>query len=157
MQRNFEEPADIGIPLDQLAFIVTKARAYDAEVDPVDPDDGSNDADDRAVDVLEASRHNPNARELAGAIAALDEEAQANLVALVWIGRGDYEPEEWDSAREAARERHEGPTARYLLGIPLLGDLIEEGAARLNVSLTREEQLGMHNPITEQPAEEDRD
>lgn len=145
---------DIGVPRDRLAFIVLKARAFDAEVPAVDPNDASNMADDRAVDIIESNH--VNAAELRAAIQDLNEEAQANLVALVWLGRGDYEPADWAEARAAARSRGHTATARYLMGIPLLGDLIEEGAAALGISLTEEEQAGMHNPMTEQPAEEDR-
>jgi hypothetical protein len=145
------------VPRDQLAFIIMKARAYDAEVEPTDPDEGSDGPDDRMVDVLEGTRDNPNVRELSGAIRALDVDAQAALVALAWISRGDYEPEEWDEARRMARERHDGSTARYLMGMPMLGDLLEDGAAKLNVNLTRDEQIGMHHPVTEIPSEDDRD
>ncbi len=157
IRHDYQEPADIGLSADQLAFIVSKARAFDVQVDPSDPDEGSNGADDRMIDTLESSTDNPVGRELRGAITALGEDGQAALVALTWIGRGDFEPEEWADAVQTARERKDGPTARYLLGIPLLGDLIEEGADKLGVNITHEEAIGMHHPATEQPAEEDRD
>lgn len=157
IRRDYQEPADLGLSADQLAFIVSKARAFDVQVAPSDPDEGSNGADDRMIDTLEDTPDNPVGRELRGAIAALGEDGQAALVALTWIGRGDFEPEEWDDALQTARERKDGPTARYLLGIPLLGDFIEEGADKFGVSLTHEEQIGMHHPVTERPAEEDRD
>jgi hypothetical protein len=157
IRREYNEPSDLGLPLDQLAFIIMKARAFDAEIEPTDPDEGSDGPDDRMIDVLEGTRDNPNARELSGAIRAMDVDAQSSLVALAWIGRGDYEPEEWDEVRKMARERHDGPTAHYLMGMPLLGDLLEEGAAKLNVNLTEDEQLGMHHPATETPSENDRD
>src|SRR5262249_4384523 len=121
------------------------------------PDEGSNEADDRFIEALESGPDNPNARELAGAIAALDEDAKNALVALVWLGRDDYEAREGGDALSEARERRrEGSTVRYLLGIPLLGDLVEDGADKLGISLTEEEQVGMHNPITEEPSEDDR-
>lgn len=151
-------PDSIGIARDTLAFIVLKARAFDAEVDAVDPDDGSNDTDDRAVDVLESGRDNPNGAELRAAIASLDVDARHALVALAWLGRGDYDADEWEEALQAARAAAaDAPPVRYLMGLPLLGDLLEEGADMLGVNITREEQIGMHNPITEQPAEDDRE
>src|SRR3546814_18658409 len=57
----------------------------------------------------------------------LNEDEQIELVALSWVGRGDFLAEEWDDALTAARDRHTGPTSTYLLGMPLLGDLLEEG------------------------------
>ena len=55
-------------------------------------------------------------------------------VALTWVGRGDFAAEEWDDALTAARDRRTGPTADYLLGVPLLGDLLEEGFTALGYS-----------------------
>ena len=154
----FPDPTEIGIARDTLAFIVLKARAFDAEVDAVDPDEGSNATDDRNVDVLESGADNPTGRELRGAIAGLNDDARRALVALAWLGRGDYGADDWSNALEAARAAaHDGPTSRYLMGLPLLGDMLEEGADMLGVSLTREEQMGMHNPMTEEPAENDRE
>jgi hypothetical protein len=43
-------------------------------------------------------------------------------VALMWLGRGDGEPEEWDSLVQQAMERREVPTARYLLDHPLVAE-----------------------------------
>lgn len=42
--------------------------------------------------------------ELRGLVAAMDEDERAELLALLWVGRGDFEPEEWDEALEAAAE-----------------------------------------------------
>ena len=47
-------------------------------------------------------------------------------VALVWIGRGDYEADDWASAVAAAADQGEAPTWKYLLGIPLLPDYLED-------------------------------
>ena len=74
--------------------------------------------------------------ELVGYIQALDEEEQIELVALSWIGRGDYEKDEWPAALEAARDRHNERTAQYLLGMPLLADYLEEGLAAFDLSCT---------------------
>jgi hypothetical protein len=40
------------IPIETLAYIVTKAREFDAEVPPVNEDSGSNPSDDADRDVL---------------------------------------------------------------------------------------------------------
>jgi hypothetical protein len=138
------DPAEtLEISLATLAYLVLKARAFDAQAGISDPDEASNPSDDRAVSVLEGQSDDPTADELAAAISALSQEEQTALVALAWIGRGDFEAVEWNDAKTLARERREGPTARYLMGMPQLGDYLEEGAAALGVSLTADEAAGI--------------
>jgi len=144
-----EPPADFAIDRDSLAYIVLKARAFDALVASDDPTDGSDAADDRFVDALEDEADNPAQREIRAAIVSLDVDARATLVALAWLGRGDYDAPEWSEALAAARERAQGSTARYLMGMPLLGDYIEEGADKLGINLTAEETAAMADPDIE--------
>ena len=69
---------------------------------------------------------------LRGLIDDLNEEEQATLIALTWIGRGDYEASEWREALRLARERNADATAaKYLSETEMLGDLLSEGAAAL--------------------------
>lgn len=151
-----ETPAGFMLSRDQLAYIVLTARAYDGLVSPSDPNEGSNASDDRAIDAWEDTPDNPVGKELREAIRSLNVEAQIDLVALVWLGRGDFE--DWAEARLTARDaRRDGPTARYLMGLPLLAEYIEGGAEAIGINLEQEEQIGLHHPVTERPAEEDRD
>jgi len=83
------------------------------------PEEASNAADDRGVSVLEFQADNSIAQELREAIASLSDDEQAVLVALVWIGRGDFQANEFDQALSMAFERRLGPTADYLLGLPI--------------------------------------
>lgn len=141
-----EPPADFAIDRETLAFIILKARAFDALVGADDPSDASDSVDDRFVDALEDEADNPTQRELRAAIAGLNSDACAQLVALAWLGRGDYEAAEWGEAVEAARSRAETSTARYLMGIPLLADFIEDGADKLGISLAADEVAGLADP-----------
>jgi hypothetical protein len=92
-------------PLEKLAYIITKAREFDLEVPPVDEDSGSNPSDDAEWDVLEASADNPTYQELVDAINGLSDLERIELLALTWLGRGDYAKEEWREALEEARRR----------------------------------------------------
>lgn len=141
-----EPPADFAIDRETLAYIVLKAKAFDGLVASDDPSDASDAADDRFVDALEDESDNPVQRELDVAIRQLSEEAKATLVALAWLGRGDYEASEWSEALATARERGGGSTARYLAGMPLLGDYLEDGADELGVNLISEHELGLGDP-----------
>ncbi len=71
---------------------------------------------------------------VAGLIADLNSDEQAALIALVWIGRGDYAPEEWAETLRLARERNADlSAATYLTGTDMLGDLLAEGMAAMGV------------------------
>lgn len=139
-----EPPSNLGVDRETLAFVVLKARAYDVLVPSDNPDDASDVADDRFVEALEDEPDNPAGQELREAIKSLDADGQASLVALTWMGRGDYDS--WKEALSAARERAEGPTWRYLMGIPLLGDYIEDGADQIGVNLVEEQEDGLGDP-----------
>ena len=54
-----------------------------------------------------------------------------HLVALAWIGRGTFSAEEFDEAVQTARDERVNSTSRYLLGMPLLADYLEEGLEQL--------------------------
>ena len=122
-----QEPVDLTIDPDTVCFLAVKAREFDAKVEPDDPDSGSNPSDDRAIDVLEDRRDDATQAEIMGILEVLNEDELAELVAITWIGRGDYGRDDWAEAIDQARQRGSGSTADYLLGMPLLGDYLENG------------------------------
>jgi len=69
--------------------------------------------------------------ELKDTIDNLDPELQANLVALMWLGRGDYDADDWSSVLEEAKAGWTPRTAEYLLETPLAADYLAEGLAML--------------------------
>jgi hypothetical protein len=120
---------ELDLPLDTLSFIILKAREYDVKEADSDPDDGSNPADDGQTDVLVDKADDPVREELLGAINGLSHDQRARLVALAWLGRGTYALDEWKEAVTTARREHNARAAEYLLGLPLLGDYLEDGLA----------------------------
>ena len=97
-------------------------------------DPGSNPADDDEREVLEDFADDATAAELKEAIDDLNDDEIVDLIAMIWVGRGDFRPEEWKEARKLARERHRRHSADYLMGIPTLADFIEEGFSQLGHS-----------------------
>jgi len=125
---------DLSIPLEKVCFIITKAHEFDVKDVVTEPDPGSNASDDGMMSVLEDHRDDPVAFELTSFIKALDEDEQIDLVTLVWVGRGDETLDDWEELRAEAARQHNRRTAAYLLGIPLLGDFLEEGLAKFGLT-----------------------
>lgn len=117
----------LGINTDKVCFIIAKARMFDVKEGVSDPDSGSNPTDEEMRDILEDFASDPTYQELVEFIRGLDEDEQINLVALAWVGRGTFDKSEWDEALDTAASEHNARTAEYLLGLPLLGDYLEEG------------------------------
>jgi hypothetical protein len=130
------DPIELNISDEKLAFLVLKAREFDAEVDPVEPDPGSDPLDDRTIEVLEDLPENSVEAELRDAIAALNEDEAIEVIALVWIGRGDFDRGDWEEAKRLAAERHRRDSTQYLMGTPTLADDLEEGADAVGHHLT---------------------
>ena len=128
-----EETSDqLTISLEQAFFIIVKAREFDEQLESTDPDSGSNPADDREVDVLEEGADNPVQQELEEALDALNVDEQLDLIALTWLGRGEYSS--FAEAREEASDMRDKHIPEYLIGTPKLGDFLEEGLAQLGYS-----------------------
>lgn len=118
---------ELAISTEKVGFLIEKARQFDVKDIASDADPGSNGADDDMIGVLEDDGTDPVVQEIAGFISALTEDEQIDLVALMRLGRGDGTIEEWDELRKEAADGRNGRTARYLLGEPLLGDMLAEG------------------------------
>lgn len=116
----------------KVGYVIIKARECAAKVAAWD-DDATSDHD--ADSILEAFSDDATRAELKGFIADLNEDEQASLVALAWIGRGSFGPEELEEALDTAREERTSRTDEYLLGMPMLADYLEEGLDRLGYSI----------------------
>ena len=124
---------ELTISPEKAFFIIVKAREFDEQVAPSDPDSGSNPSDDGEVDVLEEQADNPVLQELQAALAGLNIDEQLDLLALAWLGRGDFTS--FVQARQEAEDVSTKHIPRYLVGTPQLGDYLEEGLSQLGYSL----------------------
>jgi hypothetical protein len=125
---------DLTLDTDTAFYILLKTREFDAKEEAADPDEGSNPTDDREIDVLEFQPDDAVEEELSEAIGSLNDDERLDLIALVWIGRGDFDFDQWAEARDSAREVPR-PTARYILGIPIVSDYLEKALSDLGYSL----------------------
>jgi hypothetical protein len=120
---------------EKVAYIVIKAREYDSKVGSWDDSAAAGDAEDDPASILEDFANDPTRAELVSFIDTLNEDEQAHLVALAWIGRGTFAPEDLEEAVETARSERVNKTSAYLIGMPLLADYLEEGLEKLGISI----------------------
>jgi len=83
--------------------------------------------DDRTIEQLAEWHGDHEYTELKNAIDDLEPDQQATVVALMWLGRGDYEFDDWEGALGYAKEADGVTTAEYLIATPLLADYLLEG------------------------------
>lgn len=93
------------------------------------------------VQVIFLSREGPAGEaELHAFIDALNDDDKAQLTAVAWVGRGAFEPEDFDEALATARSEATTPTAVYLMGMPHLAENLEAGLDALGVDVAGEEE-----------------
>jgi Protein of unknown function (DUF3775) len=129
-----DEDVDLGISLETVATVVDHARAVQTK-EGVDPEQLDEDADSEAT-LLQDDPDDLTEASLVEFIDELNEDEQAALIALAWVGRGDYGPEEWEEAVRLAAERNQGRDAgTYLVNMEMIGDLLAEGVAAFGLSI----------------------
>ncbi len=120
----------LSINPEKVCYVIQKARELDVKVAPEEMSDDQDDIER----ILEDYADDPTMQELRDFLRAQSDDDLKEMLALVWIGRGDYTADDWDEVMgeiDDVRERH---TVDYLLGTPLLGDFLEEGLAAFEIA-----------------------
>lgn len=139
MRKQMQKEWDLTIDPETVRLFILKAKAISAAL-PDDYDDGheheveldSLSRDSHRHDGLaEEEEENLTEAELRELIGDLNVDEAAELIALAWIGRGDYDRSEWSQAVADARSRVNKRVAKYLMGMPTLGAWLEEGLEAL--------------------------
>jgi hypothetical protein len=113
---------------DTLCFIIAKAREFQAKEGVVIPETHPDSPSENwAMQVLADHSDDHTMLEVQSAVADLDDRQQSELVALMWLGRGDYTMEEWEQAVVDAADARSDHTPEYLLAHPLVSYYLEEG------------------------------
>lgn len=108
------------IPTDKIAHIIIRAREYESGVNPW---------------AHSGHRTGSGVRtELHEFIGALNEDEQAALTAVMWIGRDSFDADDLDEAIATAMSEKTVPTEDYLMGEPRLADYLEAGLEALGIS-----------------------
>ncbi|MEW9804654.1 DUF3775 domain-containing protein [Mesorhizobium marinum] len=140
MSKRAEKVWDLTIAPDTVRLIVEKARTVSAAVNG-DYEDGAehevefDDTQDlhHHDGLAEEETEDQTERELRQIVRTLNVDEAAELIALTWIGRGDFEAGEFAEAVAEAKRRNYRPI-RYLLGMPMLADWLDEGLEAIGVA-----------------------
>ena len=105
----------LSIPVEQAKTIAELAKlTWPSTVDPVNGE--------------RLTRQDPEAlARFRQALVGMDDRAGIDLIALIWIGRGDFILADWDKAQTAAKDIAKARLAGYIEGIPLVSDYLIQG------------------------------
>jgi len=126
--------ATLSIDPDYLRRLIVKVRSFMGKEATELPDEGSNPTDDEMPSsALQDEGDDLSREEVVEEIRGLEPRQQAELVALMWLGRDEGAPEEFEGLVRLALERREVPTEDYLLDHPLVAEHWLEGMERLGL------------------------
>lgn len=114
-----------------VCFLINKAKEFHVKEAVVIPEEPYSPSEDWARQVLADHADDLTYQEFKAAVNDLEPDQQATLVALMWLGRGDYSEEQWDAACSEAKSSWTPRTAEYLMAKPLVADYLEEGLSLL--------------------------
>ena len=119
-----------------VCFIITKARQFQAKEEVVIIEVPYSPSDDWARQVLANHIDDPSVQEVKATIRDLEPDQRAELVALMWLGRGDYLLSEWEQVQADAAESLTDITdvGAYLLSHPLVAEYLLEGLIQHGIS-----------------------
>jgi hypothetical protein len=124
----------IQIVLEKICYIIAKAREFDVKEAPEFLEGGSNPSDEQDYEILEDYPDDPTYQELIDALSGLNVDELTDVLALTWIGRGDFSAEELPDVRAQARDSLSRTTITDLAGTPILADYLEEALSQLGYS-----------------------
>lgn len=116
-----------------LCGLIALAREFQAKEEVCIPQEGESSAEDWAMQMLADHGNDYNVSEFRSIVHDLSERQRAELVALMWLGRGDYNAEEWETAVDDALGDYSIRAADYLLAHPMVSDHLQEGLIALDL------------------------
>ncbi|MBD3655114.1 MULTISPECIES: DUF3775 domain-containing protein [Marinobacter] len=114
---------------DTVCRLIQLAREFHAQEEVVIPNTpiDVNASDDWHIQMLASHAGDATLAEFRSIIDDLEPDQQQQVVALLWLGRGDYSLDEWSRAVSDATDAWNEYTADYLIAHPLLPDYLAEG------------------------------
>ena len=124
--------AELRISTEKVCAVIEAARELAGKVPSTAGDRTTTGDDSRLVTIEDYSGdvafdRDGRRREMIELIAGLNVEEQTDLLALIWLGRGDYEIDEWDAAIVEAEARIAARDPDYMIGDAALPQFLGDG------------------------------
>lgn len=117
----------LDVNTDIIGRLIALARDFQSREQVVVSEEPGGPADEWPDNVPARFTDNSTLDEFRSIVADLEPRQQQQVVALLWIGRGDYDIGDWDLVLQQARDQWTETTADYLISHPLLADHLIEG------------------------------
>lgn len=117
----------ISVNPETISRLIDLSRAFHAKEQVVIPQEPNSPSDDWALQVLADHEDDEYYAEFESIIDDLEPDQQQEVVALMWLGRGDAALEEWSDLLKQASEQWNERTAEYLIAHPFLAEYLQEG------------------------------
>lgn len=114
-----------------LCSLIALAREFQAKEQVCFPHEGESSSEDWALQMLADHGNDYNVSEFRSIVRDFSERQRAELVALMWLGRGDYAVEDWEEAVDDAVGDYSIRAAEYVLAHPMVSDHLQEGLIAL--------------------------
>lgn len=118
---------ELRISVEKVCDLIETARELAGKVEPTTGDDTTTGDDSKLVTIEDYPGQDSRRRQTVEFIAGLNVEEQTDLLTLIWIGRGDYDIAEWDSAVTEAEARIAARDPDFMIGDPSLPDYLGAG------------------------------
>lgn len=122
---------ELRISTEKVCDFIETARELAGKVPPTTGDHTTTGDDSELVTIEEpegiGEDEDARRREIVEFIAGLNVEEQTDLLALIWLGRGDYDISEWDDAIAEAEGRIAARDPDYMIGDAALPEYLGDG------------------------------
>ncbi|HEX6443184.1 MAG TPA: DUF3775 domain-containing protein [Stellaceae bacterium] len=129
---------ELRISVEKVCALIEAARELAGKV-PSTAGDRTTTGDDSELVTIEepegmGESEDARRRETVEFIAGLNVEEQTDLLALIWLGRGDYDISEWDEALAEAEARIAARDPDYMIGDAALPGYLGDGLEAFGLS-----------------------
>jgi hypothetical protein len=119
--------AELRISSEKVCAFIEAAREVAGKVPSTAGDRTTTGDDSRLVTIEDYPGDDERRREMVEFVAGLNVEEQTDLLALIWLGRGDYDISEWDDALAEAEARIAARDPDYMIGDAALPEYLGGG------------------------------